>query len=94
MALNVKMGIYMPLPEYLKKNVSRIKNQQVQDLGNWSTKYDAQEFRSFDIIGELQREFPRRKILREGIIRPHKKTACRAGGKVCSKIEQGGRNCC
>ncbi len=58
----------MSIPNYLKINEQRIKNLPIQDLGTWNGNYDNKVFEKFEVVFDLRKKFPDKKINRADII--------------------------
>ncbi|PKH62181.1 hypothetical protein CXF83_15090 [Shewanella sp. Choline-02u-19] len=56
------------LPNYLLKNVNRIKNLPTQKLGSWSSAYDGIIFDEFPVMQRLREKFPQKTIHRADVI--------------------------
>jgi hypothetical protein len=59
----------MNVPDYFIVNKTRIQNQSVQDLGKWSINYNSSEFYRFNVVQQLNKEFPDQKIFRSDVVR-------------------------
>lgn len=56
------------IPEYLKNNINRIKNNLPQKLPPWDASYEYEVYKKFPIFNKLKKIFPKKTIQRNDVI--------------------------